>query len=81
MLTRNRTILFLNLMAVIPVCAPWPAASPERQIVSERNRFHQSTFRNESDKTCSLAERIHQAEARHPETHLASVVAVLLRGR
>src|ERR1700688_1277800 len=79
MLTWNRTIPLLNLMAVIPVFAQTPPASPdhpwhspdEREIVSEGNRFRQSAFRIESDKTYSLAELINLAEAHNPKTRVA----------
>src|ERR1700693_3435552 len=79
MLTWNRTIPPLNLMAIIPVFAQSPPASPdhlwhsadERQIVTEGNRFRQSAFRIESDKTFSLAELIDLAEAHNPETRVA----------
>src|SRR6202051_2640762 len=79
MLTWNRTIPLLNLMAVIPVFAQSPPASPdrpwhfvdERQIVSEGNRFSQSAFRIESDKNYSLAELIDLAETHNPETRVA----------
>jgi outer membrane protein len=79
MRTWNRTIALLNLMAIIPVFAQSPPASPdhlwhsadERQIVTEGNRFRQSAFRIESDKTFSLAELIDLAEAHNPETRVA----------
>src|ERR1700679_4129163 len=79
MLTRNRTIPFLSLMAVIPVFAQSPPRSPDRpwhspdepQIVSEGNRFRQPAFRIEPDKTYSLAELIDLAEAHNPETRVA----------
>src|SRR6202521_3946656 len=79
MLTWNRTIPLLNLMAAIPVLAQSPPPSPdrpwhsahERQIVSEGNRFRQSAFRIESDKTYSLAELIDLAETHNPETRVA----------
>src|SRR5271167_1043120 len=79
MLTWNRTIPLLSLIAVIPVFAQSPPPSPdrpwhspdERQIVSEGNRFRQSAFRIESDKTYSLAELIDLAEAHNPETRVA----------
>ena len=78
MLTWNRTIPLLNLMAVISMFAQSPPSSDrpwhspdERQIVSEGNRFRQSAFRIESDKTYSLAELIDLAEAHNPETRVA----------
>jgi len=79
MLTWNRTIPFLNLMAVFSVFAQSPPPSParpwhspdEREIVSEGNRFRHSAFPIESDKTYSLAELIDLAEAHNPETRVA----------
>jgi outer membrane protein len=79
MRTRSRTIPLVSLMAVIPMFAQSPPPSPdrpwhspdERQIVSEGNRFRQSAFRIESDKTYSLAELIDLAEAHNPETRAA----------
>ena len=79
MLTWNRTIPFLNLMAVFSVFAQSPPPSPdrpwhspdERKIVSEGNRFRHSAFPIESDKTYSLAELIDLAEANNPETRVA----------
>src|ERR1700692_1974963 len=79
MLTGNRTIPLLNLMAVIPVFAQSPPASPDRpwhsvdewQIVNEGNHVRQSAFRIESDKNYSLAELIDLAEAHNPETRVA----------
>jgi len=78
MLIWNRTIPLLNLMAVISMFAQSPPSSDrpwhspdERQIVSEGNRFRQSAFRIESDKTYSLAELIDLAEAHNPETRVA----------
>src|SRR5260370_23614734 len=79
MLTWNRTIPLLNLMAVIPVFSqslppspdrPWHSAD-ERQIVSEGNHFRRSAFRIEPDKTYSLPESIDLAEAHNPETRVA----------
>jgi outer membrane protein TolC len=78
MLTWNRTIALLNRVAVIPMFAQSPPASPdrpwhspdERQIVSEGSRFRQSAFRIESDKTYSLAELVDLAEAHNPETRV-----------
>jgi len=79
MLTWNRTIPLLNLIALIRVFAQSPPASPdrpwhsadERQIVSEGNGFRQQAFRIESDKTYSLTELIDLAEAHNPETRVA----------
>src|ERR1700679_1217057 len=79
MLTRNRTIPFLSLMAVIPVFSQSPPRSPDRlwhspdepQIVSEGNRFRQPAFRIEPHKAYSLAELIDLAEAHNPETRVA----------
>src|SRR5580658_9882598 len=79
MLTWNRTLPLLNLMAVIPLFAQGPPPSPdrprhsadERQIASEGNRFRQSAFRIDSDKTYSLAELIDLAETHNPETRVA----------
>src|ERR1700692_1231850 len=79
MLTGNRTIPLLNLMAVIPVFAQSPPASPDRpwhsvdewQIVNEGNHVRQSAFRIESDKNYSLAELIDLAETHNPETRVA----------
>jgi outer membrane protein len=79
----TRTILVLSLMTVIPVFAQSPPASPdhlwhfaaERQIVSEGNRFRQSAFRIEPDKTYSLTELIDLAEAHNPETRLVEKCA------
>src|SRR5271154_4210416 len=79
MLTWNRTMSLLNLMAVIPVFAQSPPPSPDRvwhsadepQIVSEGNRFRQSAFRIEPDKAYSLAELIDLAETHNPETRVA----------
>lgn len=78
MLTWNRTISLLNLMAVISMFAQSPPPSPdrpwhsadERRIVSEGNRVRQSAFRIDSDKTYSLAELIDLAEAHNPETRV-----------
>jgi len=79
MLTWNRTIPLLNLMAVIPVFAQSPPASPdrpwhfvdERQVINEGNHVRQSAFRIESDKNYSLAELIDLAETHNPETRVA----------
>ena len=79
MLTWNRTIPLLNLMAVIPAFAQSPPASPdrpwhsvdERQIVSGGNRVRQTTFRIEPDKNYSLADLIDLAETYNPETRVA----------
>jgi outer membrane protein len=79
MLTWNRTSPLLNLMAVIPVFAQSPPASPdrpwhsvdERQIVNEGSHVRQSAFRIESDKNYSLAELIDLAETHNPETRVA----------
>jgi outer membrane protein len=79
MLTWNRTIRLLNLMAVIPVFAQSPPASPdrpwhsvdERQVVNEGNHVRQSAFRIESDKNYSLAELVDLAETHNPETRVA----------
>jgi outer membrane protein len=79
MLTRNRIIPLLNLMAIIPLFAQSPPPSPdrpwhspdERQIVSEANHVRQSAFRIEPDKNYSLAELIDLAETYNPETRVA----------
>ena len=59
MLTWNRTISLLNLMAAIPVFAQSPPPSPdrpwhssdERQIVSDGKRVRQPAFPIDSDKS------------------------------
>src|SRR5580698_10251193 len=79
MLTRNRTIPFLSLMAVIAVFSQSPPRSPDRlwhspdepQIVSEGNRFRQPAFPIEPNKAYTLAELIDLAEAHNPETRVA----------
>jgi outer membrane protein len=79
MLTWNRTIPFLNLMAVISMFGQSPPPSPdrpwhsaeERQIVSEGNRVRQSAFWIDFGKTYSLAELIDLAETHNPETRVA----------
>src|SRR5260370_12115499 len=79
MLTGNRTIPLLNLLAVIPVFAQSPPLVPdrpwhspdERQIVNDGKRLRQSPFPIESGKTYPLAELIDLAEAHNPRTRAA----------
>ena len=73
------TIPLLILMAVLPVCAQSPPASPgrpwhspeEQQIANDGKRFRPPAFRIESDKAYSLAELIDLAEAHNPETRVS----------
>ena len=78
MLTWNRTIPLLNLMAVIPAYAQNLPASPdrpwhsvdERQVANDGSRFRRLAFPIEPDKPYSLSELIDLAEAHNPETRV-----------
>src|SRR5271156_5704525 len=73
------TTLLVILIAVVPVFAQSPPASPdrpwhsidERRITNDGKRLRQPAFPIDSEKAYSLAELIDLAEAHNPETRVA----------